>query len=401
MRADASRGRHRDQDHGALAGVDGAILGVSGREENRSTGFLRRIRGVTLYGMLADRITTGRLKMKRWLADFRLETTLVLPADLPELRAQVGGSLISIQNASDDEFPNVSLAAQIIVEADSLSSAEELARTQIREYFDTLSFVTSSNFRITRTRFVMDWTPGVTTREQYAYGKDNTPERWPQLSQEYTASAAQIAMSRNAVNLRNVVHWFSVGMRARSPEDQFQYLWFVIEILAELSKERQSVPDKCQVCHGELFCPACNKVSCHQPFAKQKIENLLAGVGISKDRIDDLFEIRNGLMHGRTRAEIEQRIKKRSPEFEISQGVDFIARCAFMSLFNAFKFNQRECEALTLGGPESVVPRDVSMKAHMVMGMHGDPNDPQMQNVVLPKITAIRTDSSGRPIDGG
>jgi len=111
--------------------------------------------------------------MKRWLADYRLETKLVLPADSQEIKCNIGGSEITLRNSSSEDLPNESLAAQIVLQADNLAAAEELAQEKIREFLDLFSLVTCSGFRISRKRFVMDWTPGVEVREQYAYGYDD------------------------------------------------------------------------------------------------------------------------------------------------------------------------------------------------------------------------------------
>jgi hypothetical protein len=35
----------------------------------------------------------------------------------------------------------------------------------------------------------------------------------------------------------------------------------------------------------------------------------------------------------------------------------------------------------------------------MMIGMHGDPENPSLEDVVLPEITAIRTDAAGIPIE--
>src|ERR1700729_1859409 len=124
--------------------------------------------------------------MKRWIADYRIESKLMLPSDLPELRCTISGCEISLQNASKDDLPNESLAAQIVLEANGLAEAEELANEKIREFFNLFSFVTCSGFKVARTRFVMDWTPGVQVREQYAFGRaDDREDRWPDLTAEY------------------------------------------------------------------------------------------------------------------------------------------------------------------------------------------------------------------------
>jgi hypothetical protein len=44
----------------------------------------------------------------------------------------------------------------------------------------------------------------------------------------------------------------------------------------------------------------------------------------------DLFGIRNGLMHGRSREQIEASIQERVPDFEFAKAVDFAGRNAFM-----------------------------------------------------------------------
>jgi hypothetical protein len=53
---------------------------------------------------------------------------------------------------------------------------------------------------------------------------------------------------------------------------------------------------------------------------------------------------------------------------------------------------------IVFGSSNSFVSRKFTMKAHMMIGMHGDPEKPILENVVLPEITAIRTDSAGDPL---
>jgi hypothetical protein len=72
-------------------------------------------------------------RMKTWMGDFRIESTLILPADVPEMRATLPDSELSIQNAGKDDLPNEALAAQIIVHADTIAGAEETANARIRE----------------------------------------------------------------------------------------------------------------------------------------------------------------------------------------------------------------------------------------------------------------------------
>jgi hypothetical protein len=337
--------------------------------------------------------------MKTWMGDFHIESTLILPADVPELRVTLPDSELSIQNAGKDDLPNEALAAQIILHADTIAGAEEIANARIREILDVLSFTTSHVFRISRRRFLMDWTPDIEIREQYAYGQDKFDDRWPDLLSEHLVTLAELEALGSIQQLRTPLRWFAAGIRAQVAEDQFQYFWFVLELIAEITKERDRVTDKCQRCHGNLFCPSCNSVSEHRPFPKQAIEALLTRLDVSKDWQRDLFRIRNGIMHGRTRSEIEEDIRKYLPDFEIADAVDFIWQAAFTALFNALKVPQNQFGRLAFGGPDSIVSQTLTFKAHMHIGMRGDSKEPRLENVVVPEVTAIRTNKRGQPID--
>jgi hypothetical protein len=337
--------------------------------------------------------------MKKWLADYRIESRLQFPEDAPSVKIQIGDAEVTVSNASQGDLPNETLAAQIVVLADDINAAEKLALTKIREVLHLLSFTTGSGFQISRKRFVMDWSPGVEIREQFAYGHDDQTDRWPDLKEKYFLTVQEIDQTPHVNKLRTALRWYAAATRSMVPEDQFQYFWFVLELLAEFTKGRELVADKCQVCHGDLYCPKCAAVSQHRPFPKQAIEDLLKRINVAPERQRDLFRIRNGIMHGDTREEIEADIQKQSPKFEISHAVDFIGQSAYIALFNSFGIKQSQTGNMVFGAPDSFVSKVAAFKAHMMIGMHGDPNNPLLENVVLPEITAIRTDAAGIPIE--
>ena len=337
--------------------------------------------------------------MKKWLADYRIKSKLQFPVATPSVSFKVGDAEVTVSNASQSDLPNKSLAAQIAVLADDIKTAESLALTKITEVLHLLSFTTGSGFRISRKRFIMDWSPGVEIREQFAYGYDHETDRWPDLKEGYFLTVQEIDRTPHVNKLRTALRWYAAATRSTVPEDQFQYFWFVMELLAEFTKGKELVADKCQVCHGDLYCPRCAAVSQHRPFPRQAIEDLLDRIKVAPERKRDLFRIRNGMMHGNTREEIEADIQKQSPEFEISHAVDFIGGCAYMALFNSFGIRQSQVENMEFGAPESFVSKVATFKAHMMIGMHGDAKTPLLENVVLPEITAIRTDAAGIPIE--
>lgn len=337
--------------------------------------------------------------MPIWIADFWVESSLILPSSRPELRIKLPDCEISFQNAQQNALPTEALSAQIVVEAASIVEAEELANRRIREILDVLTFTTGNVFKISRPRFLMDWTPGVTVREQYAYGQDNLRDRWPNFVPEYLRTLANLESLNGIQELKTPLRWYAAGTRATVAEDQFQYFWLVLELIAETTKTSARVTDKCQHCHGDLFCPSCNAISQHRPFPKQAVEALFTKLNVSRERQRDLFNIRNGIVHGRTRPEIEEEIRKDQPEFEISDAVNFIWRTAFMAILNRLKIPQSQMDCFTFGAPDTIVSRTINFKAHMRIGMNGDPNDPRLENVVVPEVTAIRINERGEPID--
>jgi hypothetical protein len=83
--------------------------------------------------------------MKLWIGDFRLESTLILPPSVPELRVSLSDGEFLPQNASKDDLPNEALAAQIIVQAEAIGDAESIAKRRMREILDVLSFASPDN----------------------------------------------------------------------------------------------------------------------------------------------------------------------------------------------------------------------------------------------------------------
>jgi hypothetical protein len=152
--------------------------------------------------------------MKKWLADYRIESKLTFPPEAPSITLQIGEAEITISNSSQNDPPHESLAAQIVVLADDIDSAEQFALDKMREFLHLLSFTTGSGFLISRKRFIMDWSPGLAVREQYAYGHDEEIERWPDLKEEYFSTIQEIERTPNANRLRTALRWYSAAKPA-------------------------------------------------------------------------------------------------------------------------------------------------------------------------------------------
>jgi hypothetical protein len=108
--------------------------------------------------------------MKTWLADYRVESKLILPSDNPEIyyTSSDGSYEVTVTNANDaDMRPDEALALHLILHAENIEIAETLALEKARNFLGILSFVTSFGFRIARKRLLIDWTPGVERRDAF------------------------------------------------------------------------------------------------------------------------------------------------------------------------------------------------------------------------------------------
>jgi hypothetical protein len=104
---------------------------------------------------------------KRWIAEYRLESDLVLAADEPELLYVHPSGLyqLRINTVSDTGFPDERLGLHIIAEAPDLETAATDLTAHVERFLQVLSFVTSTGYRIARQLYVVDWSPGPAMRE--------------------------------------------------------------------------------------------------------------------------------------------------------------------------------------------------------------------------------------------
>jgi hypothetical protein len=184
------------------------------------------------------------------------------------------------------------------------------------------------------------------------------------------------------------LRWYSAGVNSKTMEDQFQLFWFVVELIAVSNKQPELVADKCQKCRGELYCDTCKEISRHRPFEKQAIEVLLGKTGVAERLIDDLFYVRNNLLHGEPREKIEANIKSRDANFEFHKIIDLIGRIAWTVILNAFPKPAGEHLPQFLQ-VNTYVDWKRSVTAHIIIGVGGDPNDPKIENVHLPTISFV------------
>ena len=123
---------------------------------------------------------------------------------------------------------------------------------------------------------------------------------YPVLTSAIFKSVEVFAEAKISDRMRRVLRWFARGVRSPYPDDQFQYFWFVVELLAQLDKVPEQVNDLCSKCRHPLYCEKCGMHPTHRPYPKQAILGLF-GSTIS-DEPDVFFvkanKVRNCLLHG-------------------------------------------------------------------------------------------------------
>ncbi|MGL5165862.1 MAG: methylamine utilization protein MauJ [Afipia sp.] len=287
------------------------------------------------------------------------------------------------------------LSAYVFLEAATIKIAETTTKDALNSFLQLLSFVTGSSLRIVKRISLIDWSPGLSMRDMYAYGPSDKGWRIDALNDELVRTAQTFQECEISSPLKTSLRWFSAGLRAEVMDDQFQFFWYVVEILATTNAEKTKVADKCPRCGGDLHCEICNETPMHRPYEKQKIATVLQAQ-TSEKLAGDLFYIRNSLMHGTPREEIEINMQKSDPDFTFDKAVDIIGNVARTLIFRGFKVppGQRQISMLEVN---TYVNWTVTPKAHIQMGIPGDPNDPKIENVVLPEISVVFDERKSSP----
>ncbi|MBR0685130.1 hypothetical protein JQ594_04330 [Bradyrhizobium manausense] len=337
--------------------------------------------------------------MRRWLADFRVQSELSMPQGVPSLeyRDPDGAYQVRIKETKNNVRVEERLSAELTFSAPDLATAEQTAREHLQKFLHLLSFVTSCGFRITRTIAIIDWQPGGTgIREAFIYGpSDRNSDLGQALSTDLLNTIEMLKSWGTTPVLETALRWFASGVRSTVMEDQFQLFWFVIEIIGA-SISAPKVVDKCVRCGGELSCNDCGAVSEHRPFPKQKISELLKEGGVTQLRIDNLFYVRNALLHGTPREDIEKAVGTRDPTFSFHDIVDFAGRTAWSLILHTFQKPPGEHRPQFLQ-VNTFVDWNISAKAHVQIGIPGHPNNPQYDASVLPKIWMHRGPGEPKP----
>ncbi len=303
----------------------------------------------------------------RCVANFEVESEVSVVADelVLTINDPHGAFKARIKNIPRSEFTTpFLLSLHIYFEAPNLEGAKDVADDLLANCLNMLAFTTGSGFRKHRIRQIVDAEApsNGTMRNVLMWGERvEYDDPQPFLRDENASSIERLLEYDVPPAVRRALRWYRLGIDAASPDDQFTYFWFALEILAEFQKPTAKVHDKCPHCQSPLYCEKCEKHPEHRPYAKQAIRALMKAADEECDdaTLDLLDKTRNSLLHGSTLREIESALP--DPHESV---VDTLGRILWKALIKQFPKEMYD-GTLEMGMPSTYVHYEANAVAHV------------------------------------
>lgn len=269
-----------------------------------------------------------------------------------------------------------------------MEDAEEKGEDFLNFYLDVLSFTSATPFRLEKIKFIADWTPGLEERNLVQFNDFPGHELpYPILNVDILDTAEELAEANFDGAFGRALRWFKHGLNASVKDDQFQYFWFVIELLSSFFKQPGKVNDACPKCRSDLYCESCGEHPKHKPYPKQAIEQLFGKIinGDSLTAFTHANKFRNALMHG---DEVEPVEKELNVEFE--KVVDLVGNVAWHAIVNLFprRIEEKKTLKLKMAKPDSFLHRVMTVKANMLF-YSKDPHNPSLSEIPRPAVEMV------------
>jgi Methylamine utilization protein MauJ len=281
------------------------------------------------------------------------------------------------------------LNAFIVFEGeDDPANARKVGRAHLREFIETVTLAVGLRLRVHREVCFNDWTTG--NPEHYSETYDTYPDQsFPVrvLDSGIMAGVSALLERDRDDPIRRALRWYSLGVNASTPDEQFEWFWLAIEVLADRTKDVTRVPDLCPICKDPLFCHKCNETPTHRPYSSQAIRELIQ-THAEEDpvRLSEVSsEFRHALTHGRRLqlVEDEQGVK-------ITEVVDAIG-CVAWRVLTSFVIPTTATHDRPIAFliPSTFLHRRLTLKT---VGSFGSPIDrePQLEDIPVIEITLHR-----------
>lgn len=325
--------------------------------------------------------------MTRWRVDFRVKSDLVLAKDEAKVIFTAPDNtheifLFTKRRDGKHEADELFLSAHVILEDDNQEKASDKAEDYLRQFLEVLSITTSTFYRIEQRLLVADWSPGLDMRPFWYFATFPNPQVPKHaLGQAHIDTVKKLLQNQIPRAVRLAMRWWKLGASARTTEEQFQYFWYALEILADHAKPSDKISSKCQVCKDDLFCRTCNNVPLHRPFPKQAIKILVhKHVRGKTDQFFDLIDrARNMLLHGLDPDQIEGELKIKWNE--LSDALGQVTRKALLRAVVDLRTEEMtQPDRLELFETNTFAHYDMATMVGGAMGSaYADPNNPQIE----------------------
>lgn len=270
------------------------------------------------------------------------------------------------------------LNVQVVFEVDDTRSARTKSDRLLSDFLNLLSLVTSCSFSIHHIARIIDWTPGLDVRDCQLYLTQSDPAiPFPILNDAVIESVATLSTNPISEPLSRCLRWYARGVSATYLDEQFQSFWFALELLAEIKKKTELVPDKCQKCGTALYCRQCEKTSYHRPFPRQTVLALINDKvrGETDKTFEILYDFRNAIMHARPIKEMEEKHK-----ITFDKVVDIAGKIVFAGLVSSFKA-PNPYAPLRLIEINTYAHKELAATAVLKLGSSADnKDDPKIEN---------------------
>ncbi len=296
----------------------------------------------------------------RCLANYEIESDMSVISDETRLKIDhpKGEFTAYVKNVVRPDYSApFMLSLQIGFDAPSLEDAREIARDKLIQCLNMLAFNTGASVHLHRTKQIVDATPGLGMKQCLvwadSFGHDD-PQ--PFLDEAVVESIEHLLQFDPPRAIQRALRWYRLGIHASVPEDQFQYFWFALEIVAEHRKPSDKVNDKCPVCRSPLYCEACKEHPTHKPYPKQAIRDVIEAVNedVDEETMNALDKTRNALMHGATLKEVNDLPKSGE------QMVDVLGKIVFMALVHQFPKDLFTEKKVRFGDPTTYIRRKMT-----------------------------------------
>lgn len=307
--------------------------------------------------------------MKQWMADFEVISHVSIVDDNQRLKFKHPNNEYEIHLKNLDARPaqdNPTLSVQILFYYDDEEKLVSVARSKLNSFLMILSLVTSSKIVIRGLKRIIDCTEGLEQQKCYQYLRTADPNiPFKYLNEDVLNTTGALLTNSHEDELWEALKWYTFGIAASYTDEQFQYFWLALEILAERSKTTEAVSDRCSKCRTPLYCPECKKESTHKPYAKQAIEQLVdrrhSGRGHEKI-FPMLNDFRNALFHGGSVEACEKKHK-----IGLCEATDVIGKIAFCEILSTMKLPP-ETSKLAIVESKTYAHQELICKANMVIG---------------------------------